>query len=592
MKFGRIFNKGSKNALREDLAVSDPGSEDSWDQLFQKVPLDNATKEGPAAVLPPINLSNRSTAFCPSNVQSNPVKDSEKDLKGRTSVDKNSAVSKNVSKNVHVATTSISKNAKQGSSHSNVQQLNPVTSTPFGREKPAPSFEFSPIILSVKGNEHNAGQEDASLSVDSNASLVVKRKSSARQKDAFDRLLDPRKRVGEETTCQFPGILPLKCLSKEVDTTRQYAGGIIRGEKTYQEQFLDFVSDEATLPESQKEVPGRTQSPHSHGKATEKCKEIPVDNVVGQIQSKEDLAPASNEKSPKISIRISAVESAGTTRTAQIESLKSVDGNGCHNTNPQKIDKSPVDTLPLPASEIPQSDDDINFQKPVANKTALKKSSCEEIGPCESKSAKIKSLGNNQESEKESKAEMVSIPLVGSSTCLVAGEALKNQSNDGHLNEECQEPVKDGNRISGERMISYQSGFAIKVGNTCLKQSSTFTFALQGKSSSHLPLLNSEVQSKNLPQRKDLEEGVRSYYNSNILLSQKKSEKARQKSPEDLFRNAMKAEGPSSLSPKSKRPDSSVKNVDTLNVGCPPAKSRSPSTIEIRKNTPSRGKFA
>lgn len=204
MKFRGFLKKGNIKRKSNELSISDPGSDDSWDLLCKD---DESNGSKPTSVL----HDSGSAASSSIGVQVAPVKDI-----GQT----NGVVASMSTTQTKTANISMEFQANTGK---NQKEPLPFTSTPFVSHKQTPMFEFSPIISPV---DELATQEAQN---ESGTILVLNRKNSAgAADDTFSQLLKPGKNVVKRPSREL-GVRPLKSLINQGDTTRQYAGGVAKG---------------------------------------------------------------------------------------------------------------------------------------------------------------------------------------------------------------------------------------------------------------------------------------------------------------------------------------------------------------------------
>ncbi|XP_034237293.1 centromere protein C-like isoform X2 [Thrips palmi] len=208
MKFRGFLKKGNIKRKSNELTISDPGSDDSWDVLCKT---DNQDNNVPTGTEPIKALHTVATASTSSTA---PI------VKGTSQITEVIADSSPT----HTKTANIS---VESQTNVNSKKLLPFTSTPFVRHKQVPVFEVSSIISPVDGptNERIPEQEVQNYS----GSLVLNRKNSADPADdTFNQLLEPGKSVKKRSSREL-GVRPLKSLINQGDTTRQYAGGALKG---------------------------------------------------------------------------------------------------------------------------------------------------------------------------------------------------------------------------------------------------------------------------------------------------------------------------------------------------------------------------
>ncbi|KAJ1524569.1 hypothetical protein ONE63_011056 [Megalurothrips usitatus] len=204
MVFGGIGKKLSKKRMKSDLSISDPGSDDSWAALY-KCPSqeESLTKLAPKkglAQIAPAKVASPSPQKSLSSATTN-AQEAIGD-KRRRSESENSAVAKN-------------------------EKPHAITSTPFVKHKKAPSFEVSSIISPIDITSDGHSEK----SIANSTTLVVNRKNPGRPPDeTFNQLLCPGKKCTNAAALPSD-IQPLKSVINQADTTRQYAGGIVRGSK-------------------------------------------------------------------------------------------------------------------------------------------------------------------------------------------------------------------------------------------------------------------------------------------------------------------------------------------------------------------------
>ncbi|XP_026284577.1 uncharacterized protein LOC113210690 isoform X1 [Frankliniella occidentalis] len=604
MKFGGIFNKkgSDKNGFKEDLAVSDPGSDDSWNALYNKVPEKNSIQGPSEAALPQSNPT-EGFAATPSTVNTSPVGNCTKEKGGRKSADKNTL--KNTDAHTSFTKISTCKKSKQCNSRS----LIPVTSTPFMSVKRIPSFKVSPIISTVNGTNNDGFQEGTSPFADSTASLVVKRNNPTKDVDAFDQLLDPSKKKFENTTGIFPGIVPLQSVVNQADTTRQYAGGIIRGTKTFQDQFTDYAynDSQSSLKEKSTEKVNSFTKPvncrsrgtrKSHGTYTgttpaqneKKCEQVV------QICKKSVLEHPSQDSghpSKKTSVRRST---RGLISQEVVQKSVQEDNRSLHGRL-QKNNVSPLNVTTVP--KVPEINSKTPLEQPAPPKTSkqvveidpgspAKESSCLRIDQ-KSESGVSNCLKVDDQSLKRTELiERQPIQGDGERNCLAKSRKEVNDCIE-QPNEECHSPTEEGSasaKMPGGNKLCFRSAYEIHIGNNCLKQANVFSFAFpqnhEDQSDQASPKRIESVERDQLGGG----EGCKRVQEEPIKNVSQVEDNRNINPSEDVCHQDVESQRPSLIS-ESNTLEPSVKKIETSKishksgVGCSPSTPILPSTIEI-----------